>query len=1713
MKPMVAILPFVAVLAAPSVVFAARPVGRPLPPAALARRTPAPAAGANELPSGVDAGWWAKTQAEIARSEYRLAFEPNPSMPGLGASWQAPNRAQGLRTYFSDDGIALVPRTGSAEEWSARIATVGIARGDAFHRFGDGTTSVSEERFAVRRDLLDEEYRNTPDGVTIRWVLAAFPDAGEGAVEMRLAVSGCAQTVIDGNRLAFRQPGVVDRLGLTILGVKDAAGRTVPFSLRGAPIDGGSGAAVVFEAAEMAWPVEIQAVATTANFSATGIASNDAFGFSVAPAGDVNGDGYADVVVGAPFYDSLAGTDSGAAWVYYGSATGIQASSPAPTAMVLNGINSYPDQNFGSAVATAGDFNADGYDDVIVGGCECFRDPLSGYAPNPGLVRIYRGSSSGLLTGTWWEYVGSQSGSGADWDYGDAVGWAVAPIGDANCDGYMDVVVGAWGWSNGHEDEGRVAVLQGRGTVGTIANPDWSYEADADYAYLGSSVAGAGHLDGTNQTDFVSGGTGWDAGKGGVWAFLSATSSCPGGTVSFTTASNWAPFTPGDAQQDVADPWDAGSYFGNSVASWGDVDGGSSGYTDIFVGAPGHNDGGTDNGRVGLYLGGASAPSTTPAWQRSGASGTELGHAVGLAGDVNGDGYADLVASAWLETVTNSNDGKVELYLGGSTPDGTPDWTFSPSAAGGAQTGSAVFTAGDVNGDGLSDLLVSAHQWDSPAADTGAFWVFHGTPFGIAPALGWNADENQTGNGEAPQFGYSLDLAGDVNGDGFTDAVVGAPGFDSGSDDEGKVYLYLGSQAGLASTPVWTKDACAGACAGTKLGFSVSAGGDIDGDGYADVIVAAPFYSSGQTQEGAVWVYYGDASAAMSRSWFLEGNNGGESGVRGANFGWSTSGLGDFNGDGFTDIAIGAPGWSEGGAQKGAIFVYYGSGNGNGLRSDADNNNSLLVDFKIVGSSANWNLGTAVATVGDYDGDGFTDFAASAPGYTNASLCGGGPCFGQVLVYRGGSSGLGLSAAVTIRGDQSGAEYGAVLSGAGDVNGDGYSDLAIGSPGWDASGPIVDAGRVQVYQGPSLATASWTVAGTQAGARFGDSISGTGDADGDGNSDLAVGQPLWDGGETDEGRVHVFAGSVTGLSTTAAVTIEGNVAGAKFGTAVSTVGDVDADTMVDLLVGGPGYATNQGRAWLIDLAESPGLARRPRQLRYGTTVPIPAFGLTSAASDFAAKAFTVRAVPRSAFGRVRTAFDLENKLYGTLLNGTSISSIGYQENWNGSAWIENIISPTGLGENAIYHWRARLRHDPKRAPFATRYPLANPIANTNGRWYTNPRNGEQEADLRTRVVGALGISQSADQTAITENEVVTFTITVANTGADARNVMIWDRVLTSSGSYLTTETVTLTAGSGTCRLTSIPNPPSLSGASNCPTAPATAFCFLPLLGAGQSAVMQVTGRAAATLPSSSLTGYSRASVLSDVVESVSPAYSNNCTQTSLTVRPPGIGGHIWFDTDRDGCQDGGEALYLAGDLSVALFNSSAVQIQTALSDGAGSFAFDGLSRGGVYSVRFALPAGNYLWTPNRNFACPGTVDFYDSDVYPADNLGTPSFDEEGWTDTFTLNNSYDKFKWDAGLVVCQSPSQATAIGTVDEIGGNNDVKLHWTDGNPTYLRTGWNVYRSTTADGTYTKIGSNVTDQDGGTSGIQWTDTTGSPTGDYFYLTTAWDQLCGLEGP
>ncbi|MFT7617250.1 MAG: hypothetical protein ACI97A_000884 [Planctomycetota bacterium] len=753
----------------------------------------------------------------------------------------------------------------------------------------------------------------------------------------------------------------------------------------------------------------------------------DEFGSSVSGAGDVNGDGFDDVIVGA-FHDSNNGPDSGNARIFSGFDGSILYS--------FDGDNAT--DRLGSTVSGAGDVNGDGFDDVIVG--------ISGDDNNgssSGSARVFSGIDGSIL----YTFNGDS--------FGDQLGYSVSGAGDVNGDGFDDVIAGAIGEDNNGTDSGIARVFSG--FDGSVL---YTFDGDNTGDVMGRSVSGAGDVNDDGFDDVVAGAA-WDDNNGANSGSARVFSGFDG-SILYTLN--------GDSANDE---------FGYSVGGAGDVNG--DGFDDVIAGAPFDDNNGTDSGSVRIFSGfdgsilytfngnntkdefgrsvsgagdvngdgldeviaGAPGPFSValsygsarimkflPTYQFNGDNGGDaFGTSVAAIGDINGDFVPDFVVGAPLST-GGSDLGTIRV-ISGSTGD-TLHAASGPQIGG--KFGTAVCGIGDITGDGIPNFAVGAPRAGNvDLSNPPTFSDFRGAVNIYSTANGLSLHQTIFGEQPYSAFGSVLANAGDVNGDGVNDLIVGAHSADFAGSNSGRVNVYSGANFSL----IYSYD---GVGAGDRFGFAADGVGDVNHDGFDDFAVGAWFNDTNGNNAGAVYVYSGATGSLLHT---LFGNSTGN--PLGGGFGYSVAGPGDVNGDGTPDILVGSPYTDDNGTDSGSARVFSGV------------DGSLIHLF--TGVSAGDNLGYSVGNVGDLNGDGYDDILVGAPFEDD-----NGTDSGVVRVF----SGLDGVRIQRIKGLMPNDNLGKSVAGIGDINLDGFADLLLGAPGSSTNGP--GSGAVSVVISPTLPT-------------------------------------------------------------------------------------------------------------------------------------------------------------------------------------------------------------------------------------------------------------------------------------------------------------------------------------------------------------------------------------------------------------------------------------------------------------------------------------------------------------------------------------------------------------------------------------------------------------------------------------------------------------------
>ena len=885
----------------------------------------------------------------------------------------------------------------------------------------------------------------------------------------------------------------------------------------------------------------------TSGFILTGIDSHDGSGFSVSSAGDVNGDGYDDLIIGATGADPNGEIDSGETYVVYGGATGTESLAPVTevgTGSVDNFTGNAGDDTF-TEIATG---------DVVRGGAGDDRISIT----SVDFAHLDGGTGSDTLVLAGSDLSLDLTGAGTAGVDVDSV--EVLDLSGTGADRLVLDALAVFDMTE--ERDGGLATLDVRG--------------DADDA-----VELRGFIFDSTETEA---GTTYDVYRDGNAA------------VRVQEEVGVAPFFTSPGSASVAENLNAGSvvYTAMAVAA-GDPDGGALTYSLS----------GTDASVFTIDAGtGEVRFRAVPDFENPADDDTDNVYDITVTAS-DGDGTDSKITDhAVAITVTDKiDDGAFTL----SMLDGTNGFTLAGIDAG-DRSGVSVSSAGDVNGDGYDDLIVGAHRADPNGARSGETYVVYGgaSAPGTDGVLSLSALDGTngftvTGIDPGDLSGAAVSSAGDVNGDGYDDLIIGARGADPDgevSDETGETHVVYGGASAPGAEGVLDLS-LPGALGGTngftvtgidpgdRSGVSVSSAGDVNGDGYDDLIIGAYRADLKGEGSGETYVVYGGASAPGTDGVLdlsaLDGTNGFTlNGIDAGDFsGRSVSSAGDVNGDGYDDVIIGASRADPNGENSGETYVVYGGARAPGADgvlalSALDGTNGFI----LTGIDANDQSGISVSSAGDVNGDGYDDLIIGA----NMADPNGARSGATYVVYGGASApgaegvldlslpgALGGTNGFTVTGIDPGDLSGAAVSSAGDVNGDGYDDLIIGTPGDDANGKA-DTGETHVVYGGASApgtdgvlalsaldgTNGFSLTGIGADDQSGRSVSSAGDVNDDGYDDLIIGARGADPNGLDSGETYVVYGGATGTESIVPVTAQGTISADNF------TGNAGADTFTEV---------------------------------------------------------------------------------------------------------------------------------------------------------------------------------------------------------------------------------------------------------------------------------------------------------------------------------------------------------------------------------------------------------------------------------------------------------------------------------------------------------------------------------------------------------------------
>ncbi|MBK9647452.1 MAG: FG-GAP repeat protein [Deltaproteobacteria bacterium] len=961
----------------------------------------------------------------------------------------------GLTTSFTQDGVEVQPagQGGSL----LRLKTLAWGRADRMETVRPATPALGAcsaeqdamgdcvQRLEYNHGDMTEWWVTVNSGLEQGWTVDEAP-MGRGPIRFEVGVpTGSVQrSAADGLHILDS-----DGRAWSVHGVSawDALGEPLPASAW----EEDGRVVVTVDDHRAQYPITVDPLYTSSAWLLT--SAYDGYG-SAAAAGDVNGDGYPDLLLSMP----KALNQTGWVYLFEGASGGISSDA----SQRLEGLSS--NSQFGASLAVLGDVNGDGYNDAAIG---------ASYSNVSGNVYIHLGGSGGLSTSA--DNVLSAP------DSASIFGAEVASAGDVNGDGYYDLIVGA-PYYNSYT--GRAYVYLGS-SAGMSSSPATTLTGASTSNYFGRALAGVGDVNGDGYDDVAVSAYGYSSSLGQVTIYHGAATG-PSSTASTTLTGT-----------------STSGRLGYSVAGAGDVN--ADGYDDVVIGAPWVS---SYTGRAYVFHGSTSGISASASTTMVGYAASDyFGAAVVGAGDVNDDGYDDVAVGApyygsygQLKVFYGTSSGTFSVAKTTITPSGSYDnfWRLTP--------------LGDSNGDGYDDLLYFASGNQSDSFDAG-----HSVLLGGSAGLATSA--SQTFTEDLPYAVTDFEAAGDVNGDGFQDIGI--------VDSTGRGFLYLGDADGVSDEPLHGLRSDI-----TKVEYADwTAAGDVNGDGFADALLTDE--DGGSLGQGVAVLHLGSSAGLDllgSGEWQVIGGASGFSNLGGF------SAAGDINKDGYSDIFITAPNLTH---STYTGYVYLFTGSSASLGSTASRTYSGIEGF------AN------EISLGDYNGDGYIDLAVGA--HLGSSKA------GNVKLFRGSSSGPSTTVWMTLTGEATGDDFGSELY-SGDVNGDGYDDLVVGSPDYD-----VDKGRIYVHFGSSSGpgTVPDQLLTGASGEDYGSDFQVVGDLDGDGYDDLVV---AVEKDNSNTGRLDIYSGGAAGLNTSAPVVIYGSKVGGYFGKEFRAAGDINDDGFADVLV-------------------------------------------------------------------------------------------------------------------------------------------------------------------------------------------------------------------------------------------------------------------------------------------------------------------------------------------------------------------------------------------------------------------------------------------------------------------------------------------------------------------------------------------------------------------
>ena len=1138
--------------------------------------------GANNL--ALDAAFVARLSASAALR----VIANNDDNVFLNGSWITGTTTDDVTTYtLNGSSVALDSSAHLVVNGVFLLAALDGHNGSRFDASSAAAGNRSVAGLAVIGDInndgLDDFAIGTP-GVAAGGAYVLFGSSGEFDATFALET-------ITPNR-GFRIEGIDtnDFAGASISGVGDVNGDGVADFIIGAPQRAGSigTSYVIFgqDNAAFGTSLALASLDGSNGFRLDGVSTFDHNGRAVSAAGDVNGDGYSDFVLGANEAPSY-GIGFGSSYVVFGDGDSVLRS---VDLTALDGNEGFridgaaDGENAGSAVS-AGDINGDGYSDLLIG---------APYAGGPGLGQagvtyvVFGGAAAGGDPLDLAAITPSQGfridGLGA----GNLLGASLSATGDINGDGIADLVLGATNVAAGAPAGGSVYVVFGsRADFGasfdlSTLNGDNGFRIDNETAGAAVRVGTSGDLNGDGFDDVVIQSTPNLAQQGaGYVVFGAAGNFADHFSLAAINGSNGLRFDGIDASDSV----------GMALNAAGDVNG--DGYADLLLGVPYADTSVVDSGSSYLVYGRDFIGSVA---QEGGSANDTLSGTSAAENLLGGRGNDILIGGAGSD-----------VLLGGSGDDTLTYDRRDRRIDGGSGSDTLRISDGGADLRGGQHLVRNTEALDLRG--------------GVASSVSLNSSGLLALSG-APHY---LRVQGDSNDLlNLSGAWQTADGASAGflRFESGALQVDVAIVMQVVSGGVFALSALNGVNGfrldsktnNDRTGASVSGGGDLNGDGYDDIVIGAPKANVPGSDSGAAYVVYGAAgSDYATRSLDLVSSNNptgldGQNGYRvdgilgGDRAGKSVALLGDVDGDGFANLLIGAPYNDTTAGDAGAAYLVFGVAQApdapaNLLVSDLDGVKGL----RLSGEASEDSSGFAVSSAGDFNGDGFADLVVIANYDDTLTVDSAGSAyviFGahgslteNIALGQLGSNGFRLEGAAA-RQVQS-------VGNAGDINGDGLDDLIIGGPYASAEAGIsfvvfgtdsgshatVDLGALDGHNG-------FSVGGLGVGDHSGIAVAGVGDFNGDGFDDFVIGAEFADPHGTNSGSTYLrfgagdFSASIdlAILNDELGLRIDGATAGDTSGKSVAAAGDVNGDGYDDLLIGAPGSDTsgaNAGSTYLL----------------------------------------------------------------------------------------------------------------------------------------------------------------------------------------------------------------------------------------------------------------------------------------------------------------------------------------------------------------------------------------------------------------------------------------------------------------------------------------------------------------------------------------------------